>query len=825
MPGSADLVSVGFGCAAVCLLVWAARRWPHAVDADRGLAPLACAALACLLAAFALFPETWLRGWVLSQAALLEDLWPWAARPPGVADGHWRNPLLGDAVWWGYPWMVAVTEAWRSARVPLWSAASYAGHPLAASYLPAAFSPFTAIAAIVPMPWATVAVAIARLAVGGAGMFVALRRMGLMVPAAGFGALACALNPFSLVWLEDPSASVVAFTPWLLAAAWMVITRGSRRDVAGLAVGVALVLLAGNPQTAFNVALLAAAFVVAGIVAGRERGHRAGTAARLVAGVALGLLLAAVQLVPFAEYARESRVLAARSAKAGNHTFVPRRAAVAAIVPAFFGNPAGASVTVANRFGEPTNDVEQVAYPGVVIWPLAAVGLAVSWRRWPVAGVAAAGVAGAALKYGAPGVLQLAGVVPLLRVTPLGRFGVVVILSAIVLAAIGLDVLLRIAPGRRTDLAAGRIRLAAGLAVAGCAAIVLLSLARERAALEDAGLWALTVQRSLTAMVGLALALLIVRARLRRRLGPVALVALFAGLLAADLVTLGRGFRPLVPAPLVYPPVPEIDVVRQDPGLFRVAGWGSALLPNSHVVYGLQQFRGYDSMNQRAYSELIDATLGLESALHVDRPFADGQVWDLLNVKYVFARPDVRLPDAHFERMPGLAPVYRNRRVMPRAFFVAEVRAASASDAARAIADGTVDVRRVALIDRGLPAGEMPEAGDTALDEIDVTHYRDEYVEIHTNASGRRLLVLSDLDYPGWKATVDGASVPIHRVNVAFRGVTVPAGRHVVRFAYEPMSFCVGAGLSALAALTVIGLIVWPPRRGRPGDAESRPQP
>ena len=48
------------------------------------------------------------------------------------------------------------------------------------------------------------------------------------------------------------------------------------------------------------------------------------------------------------------------------------------------------------------------------------------------------------------------------------------------------------------------------------------------------------------------------------------------------------------------------------------------------------------------------------------------------------------------------------------------------------------------------------------------------------------LLVLSDVNYPGWQATLDGEAAPIVPANYLFRGVFVPAGEHVVTFRYAP---------------------------------------
>ena len=67
--------------------------------------------------------------------------------------------------------------------------------------------------------------------------------------------------------------------------------------------------------------------------------------------------------------------------------------------------------------------------------------------------------------------------------------------------------------------------------------------------------------------------------------------------------------------------------------------------------------------------------------------------------------------------------------------------------------------------------------------------------------SARRpgLPVLIDLEYPGWKAEVDGEEADIERVDYLMRGVRVPAGESTVTFSYRPLSFTVGWVVSLLA--------------------------
>jgi len=48
-----------------------------------------------------------------------------------------------------------------------------------------------------------------------------------------------------------------------------------------------------------------------------------------------------------------------------------------------------------------------------------------------------------------------------------------------------------------------------------------------------------------------------------------------------------------------------------------------------------------------------------------------------------------------------------------------------------------------------------------------------------------------------------------------FRGVLLAPGPHVVRFAYEPASFRLGAAVSGIALLCLAGFAVWRKRTDR----------
>jgi hypothetical protein len=142
---------------------------------------------------------------------------------------------------------------------------------------------------------------------------------------------------------------------------------------------------------------------------------------------------------------------------------------------------------------------------------------------------------------------------------------------------------------------------------------------------------------------------------------------------------------------------------------------------------------------------------------------------------------------------------------LPRAWLVGRTRAADKGDAFRRLGDPSFDPRVEAIVPVGPTlAGSPGFAGDVRWLERRADRQR-----VETTSGGAALLVLADAYDPGWRASVDGAPALLLRANVAFRGVALPAGRHVVELVYRPRSVVWGLSLSlvALVATAVLGAV------------------
>jgi hypothetical protein len=95
-------------------------------------------------------------------------------------------------------------------------------------------------------------------------------------------------------------------------------------------------------------------------------------------------------------------------------------------------------------------------------------------------------------------------------------------------------------------------------------------------------------------------------------------------------------------------------------------------------------------------------------------------------------------------------------------------------------------------------------------------------MNILTNSIRDGYLVLSEVFYPGWKATVDGQRVNLERADYVVTALPLQAGQHTVVYWYDPVSFKFGAGVTGIMWLSAIVATVVE-RRRRSSDRSSQP--
>jgi Bacterial membrane protein YfhO len=153
----------------------------------------------------------------------------------------------------------------------------------------------------------------------------------------------------------------------------------------------------------------------------------------------------------------------------------------------------------------------------------------------------------------------------------------------------------------------------------------------------------------------------------------------------------------------------------------------------------------------------------------------------------------------------------RNLRALPRAWWVFRTIPLGSADGLNAIRtsrlpDGSeFDPTHSAVVapDTSRNRGDAPAAGSGTVVESDPGQHR--YV-VNADASG--MLVLSEVYYPWWRASIDGKPAEVVRVNHAMVGVAMPRGSHVVRLSIEPTSIWIGGAITGAAVLVWSFLVI-----------------
>jgi hypothetical protein len=327
---------------------------------------------------------------------------------------------------------------------------------------------------------------------------------------------------------------------------------------------------------------------------------------------------------------------------------------------------------------------------------------------------------------------------------------------------------------------------------------------------------------------GIPLALALLSAALllwwsRRRAGAVS-QALALGLVLLDLGGFAAAFNPTTDPQLYRRPPEVLAAFSAETAPFRKA----TILPSNDLdnrtaqerlavswgmVYGVEDINGFNSLQPRRYTDYLfgpqveDVSYGLLDNARLLRP--ESPILSALNVKYVLVPGDLPPLDSPLRMVYAnqQVRVYENPQAYPRAYFADALRGETDPQAVlRAVTADGFDGRRLALVESDQPPAIAPAAGATS-DTVTITRFGANRIELATSAAQQRFLVLSEMYFPGWRASVDGVSTPIYRTNYLFRGITVPAGQHTVTFVYRPVSALLGAGIS-LAALAIVGFLL-----------------
>lgn len=601
---------------------------PEASESRRGARAretfLAALVIAALALAFLEKPLRRIRDHHYTSADLTQSFTLTKVDPPNVVHAP-ANALLSDPVVEMIPWLLHDRAELAKGRVPLWNEANGCGVPQLANAQSAVFSPFSVPFYVLSLRWALVASAFAKLFLTALFAWLFLRRLELSAWSALAGAVAYAWSGHEVTLLAYPhSAAAIALPAGLFFAdlaceRLLARARGSAFAVLGLVASLATGALAGQPEPFYFCALAVGAWTVFRLVEARATRVAPIASGSRVAASALVLLfaavcaagIAAVQLVPFLEYLRESQALGERTAEGTRQLPLAAAAWIFLAFPNLLANPAKLEA------GWPRGPAPNFELVNGVTTSMLVVFLAIVSVRFVAGSRAHAAmlallVVWIAYAYDVAGFASLAThVVPGLAAAPMNRSQPVGVLALCACAAFAVEHLAALACRDR-----GRERVLTTLAIvvlAAGGAWLCAGVAHERldrylarnATPDEFARFAREHVRNMSALFGAGVAAVLALAWIRVKLLR---AGAWLALVAIAFVPWGwmlRNYNPTIADRYVYPRTEAIDRLRQLVHDERVLIVGEDTLPpHTNLVYGLNLPTSYDALGIRAYDEL-----------------------------------------------------------------------------------------------------------------------------------------------------------------------------------------------------------------------------
>lgn len=271
----------------------------------------------------------------------------------------------------------------------------------------------------------------------------------------------------------------------------------------------------------------------------------------------------------------------------------------------------------------------------------------------------------------------------------------------------------------------------------------------------------------------------------------------------------------------VYPTTPAIEFLQNQEDIFRINAKNNTLrdgqvsgeysryqndhawylsstleplIPNTAGLYGLQDIRGYESVYTQAYSKYLATIDGREEIFGAGAWLTNTithPMLDMLNVKYVLSIESLDEPSLK-QVYRGEIYIYENLNAVPRVMLYSAYTVLDDEQSIlEAMTASDFDPHTQLFTTETLENADTLYQNDSSVgtasmpSETTITRYEPNHVTIEVNTPQDTILVLADMEYPGWKATIDGKETKIARANYLFRAIVVPAGTHTVEFRYD----------------------------------------
>jgi hypothetical protein len=165
---------------------------------------------------------------------------------------------------------------------------------------------------------------------------------------------------------------------------------------------------------------------------------------------------------------------------------------------------------------------------------------------------------------------------------------------------------------------------------------------------------------------------------------------------------------------------------------------------------------------------------------------------NMLNTKYIIVQ----------DPRNGQQSVFPNPEAYGPCWLVKNVKLVA--DRVEAIRDiGQTNLKDTAIVVQTFSKNIVPPQWDSAS-SITLEKFDNDTLEYKAVCNGPQFAVLSEVYYPaGWNAYIDGKKTEYCNTDYILRGISIPAGRHQVKFIFEPESVKKGRNIMFIASIFI----------------------
>lgn len=232
--------------------------------------------------------------------------------------------------------------------------------------------------------------------------------------------------------------------------------------------------------------------------------------------------------------------------------------------------------------------------------------------------------------------------------------------------------------------------------------------------------------------------------------------------------------------------------------------------------YKIRDLNGFSSLQSLRFTNLLyseqafDVSYGITSK-HNFWSFREN-ILNLLNVTYLISPKlqNLWLKDKYptiYENQE--VRIHKNPSALKRVHFVKSVVRAESVDILAALINPRTDLSSTAWVENiEINTFNNAKYGDSSGEVLE-EKFSNNQIEIRAKSLNDSYLVLNESFDNGWRAWVSGKETPIYRTNYILQGIHVPTGIHMIKFAYQPYSFLIGATVSLLTLLLICCSFFW----------------